>query len=136
MFDSIRYLQYVIHLLSILANGFALYCLWKQGHRHNLTHTGVSRMLLLKNLASGELVKMIYDFVPLISYHYFTPWYEKNHMYFEIVELILMTIFFEAFLLILADKMCIVNNDDLKCTSKLRYDKRVRKGIHIHPSLI
>ena len=121
MLDAILYIQYSIHILSVLANGFALYCLEKRGYACTVRYVGVSREyarkiastsnsqeLLLKNLASIEMVKMLYDMFPLAAYHFLTSWYEKYYLYFEIVEVILMTIFFEAFILILSDKLWIV----------------------------
>ena len=93
--------QIFIHCLSVLTNTFGIYCLRRQ-RKHRRHHTE-GHSLLMQNLACIEIIKM-----PMVVFHYHEAWYRTYYKYFELAEGASMTIFFNAFLLILLDKIALV----------------------------
>ena len=103
-------IQSSFHVTSVLLNILGIICLRKQraNQRARRDHVICHHNLFMSNIAAIEILKMSYDLVPLLTYHYAPASYLKYYAYFEFVEALLMTIFFLAFLLVLFDKVLVV----------------------------
>ena len=94
---------YIMMVLSMLLNILGIYCLHKQKGGN------IKQRLLLGNLSLIEIVKMVYDFIPLTTYFCFEKWYNLHHMYFDTIEISMTTIILASIILISADRvMCIL----------------------------
>lgn len=108
MYIHVLCIQFILQFISVIANVFGTYCLQKQERKRKATRLRVVHRLLLKSFASIEIVKMLYDFIPVSIYHFDKDRYYDNIVYFTIIEINLMTIFFSSVAFIAINKLMVV----------------------------
>ncbi|XP_057311537.1 proteinase-activated receptor 1-like [Hydractinia symbiolongicarpus] len=93
----------ILMFLSLMLNSFGIFVLNMQHKRKSST-----QKLILINLSTIEIVKMIQDICVLIIFQYFGMVYESCMIYFELIEIGLLSIIFLSMILISADRfLCI-----------------------------
>ena len=94
---------YTLMFISLLLNTLGMYCLYKESG-------GIKKQrLLLINLSLIEIIKAVYDYIPLTTYHYAEKWYNLHNPMFDMMEMILMTIIYESYLLISFERLsCVI----------------------------
>ena len=93
------YLQIFIALSSVVANLLGIHCLRKQ-------KTGSKNQSILhQNLSLIDVVKILYDFIPLGIYYSENDFYVKNYIYFDVVEIYMMTTIYSSYILLLVDRL-------------------------------
>ena len=99
--------QLTIMVVSLLFNGFGIFTI-QQRQEGNRNHH-----MLLQNLAAVEIVKTLYDFVPLLLYYFYiicdVSWYNTAIHYFVVMEVNVMTTIYVSFVAVTLDRLlCVV----------------------------
>ena len=95
--------QLTILVISLIFNGFGIFTI-QQRQEGNKNH-----QLLLQNLAAVEIVKRLYEFVPLLLYSFFIicdiSWYNTAIHYFVVMEVNVMTTKYVPFVPVTLDRL-------------------------------
>ena len=99
--------QLTIMVISLICNGLGIFAIQnrKQGNKNH--------HMLLQNLAAVEIVKTLYDFVPLLLYYFYiicgVSWYKSGIHYFVVMEVNVMTTIYVSFVAVTLDRLlCVV----------------------------
>lgn len=96
-------LSLILMFLSLMLNSFGIFVLNKQYKGKNN-----AQKIILINLSTIEIVKMIQDICVVIIYQYFGMIYEDYMVYFELMEIGTLSIIFLSMILISVDRfLCI-----------------------------
>lgn len=96
-------LSLILMFLSLMLNSFGIFVLNKQYKGKNN-----AQKIILINLSTIEIVKMIQDICVVIIYQYFGMIYENYMVYFELMEIGTLSIIFLSMILISVDRfLCI-----------------------------
>lgn len=93
---------FVLLAVGIILNAFGIYCLRQQRGGN------ANQRRFLQNLSLIEIIKMVWDYVPLCTYNYSSGLYEKCYIYLDIIEVNIMTILFSSILLVTIDRLSCV----------------------------
>ena len=100
---AVRYVQFIIMMLSILFNGFGFFTFYRRKKGNKNQH------MLLQNLASVEIVKIVYDFISITLYYLVPIQYDKALTYFVVIEINSMTILYCSFAAVNIDRLlCVI----------------------------
>ena len=92
--------QFILMAISVVANSFGIFMLRKQRGGN------ANQRLILQNLSSIEIIKTCYDFVLLTMHHFYDGWPKHIHVDVIIaVEVSLMTVIFQTFILISLERI-------------------------------
>ena len=100
--------QISISVFSLFFNLLGIFCLRKQKSGNK------NQYVLLQNLALVEVVKTLFDYIPLVLYHFNHAWYVNHRTYLEVCEVGWMSVLFSAYMFITLDRLLCV-------TLKTRY---------------
>ena len=94
-------IAYGLMAISLFLNVLGIYCLHKQVVKTNVN-------IILMNLSLVETLKVISDMITVTVYQFFPSVYEKRMMYFELLEIGLLSVLFLTMILISLDRLLIV----------------------------
>ena len=104
---SVLCVQLTIMVISLIFNGFGFYTFQKRLQGNKNQH------MLLQNLAAVEIVKTLYDFIPLLLYYFYVicgiDWYKSAIHYLVVMEVNVMTTIYMSFVAVSLDRLlCVV----------------------------
>ena len=103
---SVLCVQLAVMVISLIFNGIGIFTI------QNREEGDINHHMLLQNLAAVEIVKTLYDFVPLLLYYFYVicgiTWYKSGIHYFVVMEVNVMTTIYVSVVAVTLDRLLYV----------------------------